>query len=139
MTAALPTPSEIEENFAFLDDWEDRYRYVIELGRMMDPLEADERTDANKVSGCASQVWLVTTADDGGRLHARAESDAHIVQGLLAIVMALVDNAPAAEVAEADLAGFFEAVGLADNLTQQRANGLASVIARVKAQATAAS
>lgn len=135
-TTALPSPAEIEDNFAFLDDWEDRYRYVIELGRMMPPLAEDEKSELNKVSGCASQVWLVTRVDEAGTLHARAESDAHIVQGLLAILMSLADDRPKEEVAASDPHAFFETIGLAANLTKQRANGLASVIGRLKAEAS---
>ena len=132
----MKTIEEIEDDFAFLDDWEDRYRYVIELGRELPPLAADEKTDATKVSGCASQVWLVVEPGGEG-LTVRGESDAHIVQGLVALVTRLTSGRPPAEIAEADPRAFFERIGLVEHLTQQRANGLNSMIARVKAEAAA--
>ena len=132
----MKTIEEIEDDFAFLDDWEDRYRYVIELGRELPPLAPDEKTDATKVAGCASQVWLVVEPE-GGRLTVRGESDAHIVQGLVALVTRLTSGRPPAEIAGADPRAFFERIGLVEHLTQQRANGLNSMIARVKAEAAA--
>lgn len=132
----MRTIEEIEEDFALLDDWEDRYRYVIELGREMPPLADDERNDRTKVSGCASQVWLVVD-EDGDALSVRGESDAHIVKGLVALAVRQADGRKAADVAKADLGAFFTRVGLTEALTQQRANGLNAMLNRIRAEAEA--
>lgn len=130
---------EIRSNFALLDDWEDRYRYVIELGRMLPPLDDALKTDATKVRGCASQVWLVSTRREGeGRLDFRGDSDAHIVRGLIAILLAALDGRSAAEIVALDLPATFDELGLKENLTPQRSNGLAAMMSRVKADAAAA-
>jgi len=133
---------EIIDNFELLDEWEDRYRYLIELGRTLEPLPAEAHTDANKVRGCASQVWLETSVarDDRGRpaLAFRGDSDAHIVRGLVALVLALYSGRPAAEIVETDAAQLFARLGLAQHLTPQRANGLRSMVERIKAEARAA-
>lgn len=136
-----PTPMEtIEDDFAMLDDWEDRYRYVIELGRQLKPLPASSKTDANKVRGCASQVWLIAMPEGPQRagetrLSFAGESDSHIVQGLIAILLALANGRTAAELAGMDIAARFDALGLKEHLTPQRSNGLASMVARIKADA----
>ena len=132
----MKTIAEIEDDFAFLDDWEDRYRYVIELGRELPPLTADEKNERTKVSGCASQVWLVVEPD-GDALNVRGESDAHIVQGLVALVTRLTSGNKPSEIAASDPRAFFERIGLTEHLTQQRANGLNSMIQRIKAEAEA--
>lgn len=130
---------EIEDNFELLDEWEDRYRYVIELGRELPPLADDEKTDLTKVRGCASQVWLVSERNaDTGNLMFRGESDAHIVQGLIAILLAIYDDKPPAEVLAADAHAVFARLGLNDHLTPQRSNGLKSMINRIRAIAEAA-
>jgi cysteine desulfuration protein SufE len=131
---------EIRSNFALLDDWEDRYRYVIELGRELPPLDDALKTDATKVRGCASQVWLVSRREptSGGPdavLAFDGDSDALIVRGLVAILLAALQGRTAAEVEALDLRAIFAELGLADNLTPQRSNGLASMIARIKADA----
>ena len=133
---------DIRTDFALLDDWEDRYRYVIELGRALPPLDAAFKTDATKVRGCASQVWLVSRAMAGpggtpARLDIRGDSDAHIVRGLIAILLASVDHKPADEVLAMDLKSVFRELGLEDHLTPQRSNGLASMIERIKRDARA--
>ena len=131
----------IEADFEFLDDWEDRYRYVIELGRKLPPLPASDKTDANKVRGCASQVWITSAVESGAgprTLKFAGESDSHIVQGLIAILLALVDRLPAREIASLDIEGRFAKLGLREHLTPQRSNGLASMVARIKADARAA-
>ena len=128
----------IRSDFALLDDWEDRYRYVIELGRMLTPLADAARTDANKVRGCASQVWLTSTATGRGPdaiLHFEGDSDAHIVRGLIAILFAIVQDRGAAEIAALDPHAVFADLGLREHLTPQRSNGLASMVARVAADA----
>ena len=136
----MPTLSDITSDFAVLDDWKDRYRYLIELGRELPPLPDELRTDANKVRGCASQVWLATQVrSEGGDpvLHFVADSDAHIVRGLIAILSAIYNNRPVDEVLAIEADPIFEKLGLKEHLTPQRSNGLASMVARVRADATA--
>lgn len=135
-----PAFTEIAETLAFLEDWEERYGYIIELGRDLPRLEEAERIDANKVRGCASQVWLVTEHLDtpgGPVLRIRGESDALIVQGLVAVLIALYSMRPATEIAKTDALARFDELGLREHLTSQRANGLASMVARVRAEAQA--
>lgn len=134
--------SEITSDFAVLDDWEDRYRYLIELGRTLPPLPEPLRTDANKVRGCASQVWLATSSKtaDGKRLFTLvADSDAHIVRGLIAILLTIYDGRSLDEVVSLDPNPIFAKLGLKEHLTPQRSNGLASMVARVRADAQAMS
>lgn len=129
---------DIVDDFAFLDDWEDRYRYVIELGRAMPPFPEDQRTDANKVRGCASQVWLHTDLDSsagGPFLRFQGDSDAMIVKGLIAILVAQFSGRPAEDIVRTDPTDTFASIGLTEHLTQQRANGLASMVQRIKAEA----
>lgn len=130
---------EIIANFELLEDWEDRYRYLIELGRTLAPLPDDARSEANKVRGCASQVWLETTrghdAAGAPMLSFRGDSDAHIVRGLVALVLALYSGRPASEIVETDAAPLFAEIGLAEHLTPQRANGLRSMVERIKHEA----
>ncbi len=138
---ALPTLEEIRADFEFLDDWEDRYRYLIELGRRLEAMEDADRTEANKVRGCASQVWLKTRIAGGDaqpRLSFSGDSDAHIVKGLVAVLFALFDGRTAREILELDAHGVFRDLGLAGHLTPQRSNGFASMVARVRADAAAA-
>jgi len=129
--------SDIRDDFSMLDEWEDRYRYVIELGRTLPPLPEPLRTDANKVRGCASQVWLATRQSDG-KLHFEGDSDAHIVKGLIAILFALYQNKPAAEILATDALATFKELGLDEHLTPQRSNGLASMVERIRQDARAA-
>lgn len=130
---------EIIANFELLEDWEDRYRYLIELGRTLAPLPDDARSEANKVRGCASQVWLETTrghdAAGAPMLSFRGDSDAHIVRGLVALVLALYSGRPASVIVETDAAPLFREIGLAEHLTPQRANGLRSMVERIKHEA----
>lgn len=134
----LPPISEITENFELLDDWEDRYRYLIELGRMMPPLPEDAYSDANKVQGCASQVWLDIRDEgppDDRRITFRGDSDAHIVKGLVALLIALLSGRRAREILQTDTLSVFDRFGLAQHLTPQRSNGLRSMINRIRAEA----
>ncbi|MCW5716975.1 MAG: SufE family protein [Bauldia sp.] len=128
---------QLYDDFALLDDWEDRYRYLIELGRDLEPLPDAERTAANKVSGCASQVWLWTRVEDGAepRLRLVGDSDAHIVKGLVAVVLALFDGKTASEIAAIDAEAAFRRLDLAAHLSPQRSNGLRSMVTRIKADA----
>ena len=131
----------IRSDFALLDDWEDRYRYVIELGRALPALPQAEHTDTNKVRGCASQVWLVTDvghdADGSPRLCFRGDSDAHIVRGLIAILFAIYSERSARDIVATDAQGVLAELGLRDHLTPQRSNGLNSMVERIRADARA--
>ena len=124
----------IIEDFAFLDDWEDRYRYVIELGKSLPPLSDEERTDANKVRGCASQVWIVRKIGGGEDpvIEFRGESDAHIVRGLIAILLELYSGQKASRILEIDPEKQFAEIGLREHLTAQRSNGLTSMVSRIR-------
>lgn len=135
------TIDEIRDNFALLDDWDDRYRYVIELGRGLIPLPDADRTDANKVQGCTSQVWLATAVErgpDGPVLDFIGDSDAHIVRGLVAILLAMVTGRTATEILAADPIALFEKLGLREHLTPQRSNGFRSMVNRIKSDAQSA-
>ena len=129
--------AQIIDDFAFLDEWEDRYRYVIELGKALPDLPEDKRISANKVQGCASQVWLVTHSDGGTDpvLTFEGDSDAHIVKGLVAIVLATYSGKPASEIARLDALDVFGKIGLVEHLSPQRANGLRSMIKRIRNEA----
>jgi cysteine desulfuration protein SufE len=134
----IPAIDEIIDNFSLLDDWDDRYRYVIELGRGMSPLPEIQRTDANKVQGCASQVWLATTVcfdNDQPLLNFQGDSDAHIVRGLVAILLAVVSGKEASEILAADQITLFDRLGLREHLTPQRSNGFRSMVARIRSDA----
>jgi len=127
-------------DFEFLDDWDDRYRYLIELGNGLAPLADAERNAATKVRGCASQVWIVSSRGEGFDpvMTWRGDSDAHIVRGLVAVTLALFSGRRASEVVATDEAEIFGRLRLAEHITPQRSNGLRSMVARIKADATAA-
>lgn len=128
----------IIDDFAFLDEWEDRYRYVIELGKALPDLAEDKKSAANKVQGCASQVWLVTHPGEGADpvLTFEGDSDAHIVRGLVAIVLAVYSGKRASEIARTDAIDVFNTIGLVEHLSSQRANGLRSMVRRIREEAT---
>jgi cysteine desulfuration protein SufE len=130
---------EIRENFALLDDWDDRYRYVIELGRMLDPMPEAEHSAANKVQGCASQVWLSKQLgrDTAGapRLDYLGDSDAHIVRGLIAILLTLFSGHTPQEILATDALAVFDELGFREHLTPQRSNGLRAMVERIRADA----
>lgn len=128
--------SQLCDDFSFLDDWEDRYKYIIELGRKVPPLPDALQTDANKVRGCASQVWLDTGVENG-RFVFRGDSDAHIVRGLIAILFVIYSDKSAAEILETDAVGAFSKLGLKDHLTPQRSNGFAAMVERIRSDARA--
>lgn len=136
-TTGLTPLSEIIDNCAFLDDWQDRMSYVIELGRKLPVMPEADRTPDNKVQGCASQVWLVTHADGGADpvMTFDGELDAHIVRGLVAIVLSIFSGKPASEIARIDALDLFGQMGLIEYLTAQRANGLRSMVKRIKDEA----
>lgn len=128
---------DLAAEFDLLGDWEERYRYVIDLGRELTPLTDDERSEANKVRGCASQVWLVTEPQADGTIIFKGDSDAHIVRGLVAILLRLFSGRPAADIAAFDTKAAFDSLGLAGALSTQRSNGLASMAARIERDARA--
>ncbi len=137
------TLADIRADFALLDDWEDRYRYVIELGRALPPFPEALRTDANKVRGCASQVWLSTRRSGksgsaaGDTMRIEGTSDAHIVQGLIAVLLAIYDGKTIQEMLATDAQAVFAELGLKEHLTPQRSNGLASMVERIRSDARA--
>jgi cysteine desulfuration protein SufE len=137
----MTTISEIIDNFALLEEWDDRYRYLIELGRSLPPLPEAARIDANKVQGCASQVWLSTSVRPNGAagpvLTFVGDSDAHIVRGLIAILFALYSNKPAREILSTDAVALFDRLGLREHLTPQRSNGFRSMVERIRTDALA--
>lgn len=140
ITTTLSPIDRILDDFAFLDDWDDRYRYLIELGRTLEPLSSEAHNEANRVHGCASQVWLqkdVRQEADGPHLDFKGDSDALIVSGLVAIVIALFSGRPAAEIVKTDAEAVFEKIGLREHLTAQRSNGLRSMVNRIKTEAAA--
>lgn len=130
----MPTIETIEENFAFIDDWEERYRYVIELGRELAPLPADAHSELNRVKGCASQVWIETARTDAADpiLTFRGDSDAHIVKGLITIILALYSGQPASTIVATDAAATLKRLGLDAHLTPQRSNGVRAMVERIK-------
>ncbi|MEN3930420.1 SufE family protein [Microvirga sp. W0021] len=132
---------EIIENFQLIDDWEERYRYLIELGQALPELPESDRTSENKVLGCASQVWLLHHwQQDGDKktLKLQGDSDAHIVRGLVAVMIALYSNKTPAEVLEIDPIQILSEIGLEQHLTPQRSNGLRSMVERIQNNARAA-
>jgi cysteine desulfuration protein SufE len=136
------TIDEIIENFSLLEEWDDRYRYVIELGKTLAPLSERDRGEANKVQGCASQVWLATVVRpngaDGPVLNFTGDSDAHIVRGLIAILFALFSGRHAREILATDANAIFEQLGLREHLTPQRSNGFRSMVERIRSDARVA-
>ena len=132
----------IREDFSSLDDWEDRYRYVIELGQGLEPLSEEAHNETNKVRGCVSQVWLEkqTRRDAAGQaiLHYRGDSDSHLVRGLIAIAIALFSDKAPREILAVDAMSTFRALGLEQHLTPQRSNGVRAMIERIKRDARAA-
>lgn len=131
--------SDLVETFDLLGDWEERYRHVIDLGRGLAPLTDAERSEDNRVRGCASQVWLVTEAGPDRSLVFRGNSDAHIVRGLIALLLHLVSGLSPDEVAGFDAAAALDRLGLSGNLSSQRTNGLAAMAERIRRDARARS
>lgn len=129
--------ADLVSEFDLLGDWEERYRYVIDLGKDLAPLSDAERSEANKVRGCASQVWLVTEPHADGTVTFRGDSDAHIVRGLIAVVLRLYSGKPAKAILDFDAKDAFDQLGLSGHLSAQRSNGLASMVARIRRDAGA--
>lgn len=128
----MTNAEDIADAFELIDDWEERYRYVIELGRELPPFPDALRTKATKVEGCVSQVWLMTALDRDG-LQLKGDSDAMIVRGLVAILIAFYAGREAGDVPTLDIEGYLKGLGLAEHLTPQRSNGLASMVKRIRA------
>lgn len=130
----------IIDDFAYLDDWEDRYRYVIDLGRDLAPYPDAEKSEETRVPGCVSQVWLTTRRGEGADpvLEFSGDSDAHIVRGLVAIILALYSGRKASEIAAIDAEATLARLGLDEHLTPQRSNGLRSMVRRIRRDADAA-
>lgn len=134
----LPTIDEIIENFELLDDWDDRYRYLIELGDALEPFPEEDKTRENKVQGCVSQVWVTSHIDEAAgqkRLVLAGDSDAHIVRGLIAIALALFSGRPVEEIVVRDEKQVFDQLGLSEHISPQRSNGLRSLVSRIKSDA----
>ncbi len=130
--------SEISDNLTFLDDWEDRYRYLIELGQKLEPISQAEHNEQNKVHGCVSQVWLVAKElkhNDQKVLCFKGDSDAAIVKGLVAVLIALYSGLTPKQIEEIDAIAIFDELSLREHLTSQRSNGLVSMVERIKAEA----
>ena len=132
MSTIEETLGELADEFDVLGDWEERYRYVIDLGKTLEPLSDKEHSDANKVRGCASQVWLVTSAGADGTLIFHGDSDAHMVRGLIAIFISLYSGRTADEILGFDFRAAFDRLGLKGALSTQRSNGLFSMIERIR-------
>jgi len=141
VSAMIDMPQNIQDmmdDFSFLDDWEDRYMHVIELGRSLAPLSDEERNASTKVNGCVSQVWLVLEVEKAGSnpvLKFRGDSDAHIVKGLVAVALTIFSGRTAQEIVDIDAAGILSGLGLEEHLTPQRSNGLHAMIGRIKRDA----
>lgn len=135
----MATLDDIIDDFEFIDDWEDRYRYVIDLGKKLPELADSEMNTENKVQGCVSQVWLISEPDMSNAnnpiMHFRGASDAHIVSGLVAIMLIAFSGVPAKEITNINENEIFEKLGLVEHLTPQRANGLRAMAARIKQHA----
>ena len=137
----MTTIDEIRENFELLEEWDDRYRYVIELGRTLQPMPEAEHSPGNKVQGCVSQVWLSKKMERGSAgpvLKYLGDSDAHIVRGLIAILLTLYSGRTPQEILATDATGVFDEFGFRDHLTPQRSNGLRAMVERIRTDARAA-
>ena len=128
------SPDEMIERFSFFDDWQERYRYIIDLGMKLPPLDAVHKTEDNKVRGCMSQVWM-THNRQGDALHFSADSDSHIVKGLISLLLALYSGRTSAEVLEVDIEHVFGSIGLDQHLSPNRRNGFYSMVGRIRAVA----
>lgn len=129
------TVDELRNNFSLLGDWEVRYAYVIDLGKYLPPFPEDQKIEANLVRGCTSQVWLIPLKNDPGKVNFLADSDAHIVRGLIAILMVVYNGKAKEEVRSFDIQGFFDSLGLAEHLSPNRRNGFFAMVKRMKALA----
>ena len=136
----IPSYDEIAENLSFLEDWEERYGYVIQLGKSLPPMADARKTEENRVQGCASQVWLATNVGEGADpvIAFEGDSDALIVRGLVALALSVNSGKTASQIVATDTCGMFDALGLRAHLSSQRSNGLRSMVARIRRDAEAA-
>jgi cysteine desulfuration protein SufE len=136
----IPSYDEIAENLSFLEDWEERYGYVIQLGKSLPPMADARKTEENRVQGCASQVWLATNVGEGADpvIAFEGDSDALIVRGLVALALSVNSGKTASQIVATDTFGMFDALGLRAHLSSQRSNGLRSMVARIRRDAEAA-
>ncbi|RMF16556.1 MAG: SufE family protein [Alphaproteobacteria bacterium] len=132
------TLDDVRETFALLDDWEDRFQYLIDLGRQLPPLPEEAHDEANRVRGCTSKVWLVARRDGSGRIHLLGDSDAHLVKGLVALMLLIFSGRRPEEILAIDARAILAEFGLEQHLSPMRANGLHSMLARIAAIARAA-
>ena len=127
---------ELADGFALFDDWEDRYRYLIDLGHRLQPMAASLKTDETRVRGCTSQVWLVAEKKEDGTYHFTADSDAHIVRGLVYVLMIAYQDKTPSQIAAVDIEGAFDRLGLSGHLSPSRRNGFFAMVQRIKALST---
>ena len=134
------TIDELIEGFELFEDWEERYRYIIEMGRKLDPLPDEAKTEVNRVQGCVSSVWLLSATEpgDSSRFVFKADSDSHIVRGLISILLLAYSGKTAADIASVDIDGIFVRLGLERHLSPNRRNGFFSMVERIKGVATSA-
>ncbi|MGB7756078.1 MAG: SufE family protein [Salinisphaera sp.] len=125
----------LKTTFELLPDWEERYRYIIDLGRKLEPLEEAERNEATRVRGCMSQVWLVADDSDDDKLHFRGDSDAHIVRGLIGVLLMIYSDKTPREIAETDINQIFADLNLEQHITMNRRNGLYSMVETIQRSA----
>jgi cysteine desulfuration protein SufE len=134
---AEPDLQDLKDNFTLFDDWEERYKYLIDLGKTLPPMAEELKTDETFVRGCTSRVWMVSHADENGCYHFIADSDAHIVKGLIAILLAAYQGKTAAQIRDVDIEGAFEEIGLDQHLSPNRRNGFFAMVERIKALSAA--
>lgn len=135
---ALPTIDELTENFSLFDDWEERYRYLLDLGKTLPPMDAALKTEAAEVKGCVSRVWMVTHPVEGGRIHIIADSNGEITKGLVAILLSAYQDKTPPEIAAIDIEAAFDRIGLSEHLSPNRRNGFFAMVKRVRALGQAA-
>lgn len=129
----LPTLDELKENFALFDDWEERYKYLIDLGKMLPPMSDSLKTDETIVKGCTSRVWMICETDEEGVFHFTADSDAHIVRGLIAVLLGAYEGKTATQIQDVDIDAAFREIGLDKHLSPNRRNGFFAMVERVRA------
>ena len=127
---------QLKTTFEMLPDWEERYRFIIDLGRKLEPLEDDERNEATRVRGCMSQVWLIADEEDDDKLHFRGDSDAHIVRGLIGVLLMIYSDKTPREIAEIDINQIFTDLNLEQHITMNRRNGLYSMVETIQRHAS---
>ena len=130
-----PTLEELNENFALFDDWEERYKYLIDLGKELKNMPESLKTEETLVKGCTSRVWLICETNEAGMFHFTADSDAHIVKGLIAILLSAYEGKTAQEISDVDIDAAFEEIGLNQHLSPNRRNGFFAMVERVRALA----